>query len=167
MGRCKKLHEESTQPYKSDASRLSTTSMWLRHVYRQAHYISVLCRQLSSRNTQLNNNRSQFHYTSIIVGKLVFEVAKLVPTIYNFIYQNLEAPVANFTTTMCYFTTNHGSRLSINGCQLRRRDMKVHDDRMQLHRNGFSQLRRGETTLDNGHNLIIVGMQLKNSGYAI
>jgi hypothetical protein len=53
------LHEETTQPYKSDASRLSTISMWLRHVDRQVHYIVAFCRQLSFLDTRLNNNSPQ------------------------------------------------------------------------------------------------------------
>jgi hypothetical protein len=65
--------------------------------------------------------------------------------------------------------------LSINGTQLRRMDMQVYDNGTKLHHNGSTQLsRRGETTLDNGYNLMIVGIwnltimgiQLRNSGYA-
>jgi hypothetical protein len=51
--------------------------------------------------------------------------------------------------------------------------MQVHDGGTQFYPNissqlssGDIQLRNGETALDNGCNLIIVGMPLKNSQYA-
>jgi hypothetical protein len=83
---------------------------------------------------------------------------------------NLDASVENFATMVRYFTTNYGIRLNTKGRQLKRMDLQVHDDGTQLHHNVSSQLssggtqpRYGETTLDTGCNLIIVGMQLIKS----